>query len=125
MKFFSIPMYIRVYTNRFVIRAFGEPEIEIEGTPDKPFTTERLLVGNFQEAEKTLSQGIKKSLGSGLIKKTPVVVIHPKEKTEGGLSEVEVKVFRELALGSGAAKVVVHEGSELTKIEVLEKLKNA
>ena len=125
MRLFSTPMYIKVYSNRFVIKSFGETEMELEGTPDKPFTTERLLVGNFQEAEKTLSQGIKKSLGSGLIKKTPIVVIHPLEKTEGGLSEVEVKIFTELALGSGAAKAVVHEGFELTKDAVLEKLKNA
>ena len=124
MIFFTKPLYIKVYTNRFVIKAFGNPDAEIEGIPDKSFTTERLLVGNFQEAEKTLSQCIKKSLGSGLIKKRPLVVIHPKEKTEGGLSEVELKVFKELALGSGAAKVFVHIGGELTKDQVLDKLKS-
>jgi rod shape-determining protein MreB len=35
------------------------------------------------------------------------------EKTEGGLTEVERKAFRELALGAGARAVVVHEGEEL------------
>lgn len=124
MKFFTTPMYIKVYANRFVITVFGEREYQLEAIPEQPFTTARLLVGNFREAEKTLSQGIKKSLGGGLIKRSPIAVIHPVEKTEGGLCEVEVKIFNELALGSGAAKVIVHEGRELSKTEVLENLKN-
>jgi len=42
--------------------------------------------------------------------------------TEGGLSEVEERVLRELAMCAGASKVVVWVGHELSDAEVKEKL---
>ncbi|WP_207062985.1 hypothetical protein [Motiliproteus sp. SC1-56] len=125
MKLFTIPIYIKVFSNRFVLNALDETDRELVSTPDSPFTTMRLLVGNFCEAEKTLSQGIKQLVGKRFIKKSPVALIHPLEKTEGGLSEVEIRIFNELAQGAGAVKAVVYEGQELSKREALAKLNDA
>jgi hypothetical protein len=38
---------------------------------------------------------------------------------EGGLSEVEERALRELAMSSGARSVVVHIGAPLTDLEVV------
>jgi len=46
-------------------------------------------------------------------------VIHPTEMVEGGLSEVEERVLRELALGAGARSVVVHVGLALAGCRVM------
>jgi rod shape-determining protein MreB len=50
------------------------------------------------------------------------VVIHPLEKIEGGLSQVEERLFHELAVGAGASKVVVWAGAPLSDAEVAAKL---
>lgn len=124
MKLFASPMYIKIYANHFVIKVLDDTEQETTSFPTHSFTSQRLLVGNFSEAEKALSQGIQELLGGGLFKKSPTVVIHPMEKVEGGLCEVELKVFNELALGAGASKVIIHLGAELDKEQALKKLRS-
>jgi len=44
---------------------------------------------------------------------SPRVAIHPMEKLEGGLTDIELRVFRELCIGAGAIEVVVYVGSPL------------
>lgn len=44
------------------------------------------------------------------------------EKVEGGLSQIEDRIFRELAFGAGALKVVVHTGAELTDSQAIRLL---
>jgi rod shape-determining protein MreB and related proteins len=58
-------------------------------------------------------------LPKGFITKSPQVVIQPVAMIEGGLSEVEERIFKELALGSGAFKVVLHVGAELSDSEAV------
>jgi rod shape-determining protein MreB and related proteins len=52
----------------------------------------------------------------------PRIVIHPLEMVEGGLSEVEERIFREVAISAGASKVIVWVGKDLNDAEVKEKL---
>ena len=86
------------------------------------FTTTRLLVGQFRVAQTALKEAIGKLIGGGLFAASPQVVIQPLDMTDGGLCEVEERVFRELAVGAGAAKVVVWLGHELSDSEVKGKL---
>ena len=44
------------------------------------------------------------------------------EMTEGGLSQVEDRVFRELAAGAGAKEVLVWVGDELSDQAMLAKI---
>ena len=44
----------------------------------------------------------------------PEVIMHPMEKLEGGITDIECRVYRELALGAGAIEVHLHVGDELT-----------
>ena len=118
-------IYVKVYRNKLVIRLLDEAESEKTFSPTKNFTTERLLVGNFIIGEDCLKQSIKEILPKKLFTQIPSVLIHPMEMIEGGLSDIESRVFRELAFGAGAVKVVLHVGEELTKPQAIDKLKNA
>lgn len=51
------------------------------------------------------------------------MVIQPMEKTNGGLSEVEERILRELAISAGARKVVIWVGNKLTNRVVIHKFK--
>lgn len=95
---------------------------ELEVTPASPFTTARLLVGEFNVAEQALKNGIRQVMGGGWFRPSPRVVMHQVEMTEGGLSQVETKILQELAIGAGAMKVEVWTGADLSDGEVKAKL---
>ncbi|MDO6442876.1 hypothetical protein [Marinobacter sp. 2_MG-2023] len=123
-KLFEEKVYVKVSRNRFeIMKVSGKPVVEIVCAPE-PFSTSRLLIGEFVRAEHELLNGIKKVLPKKLIKRSPAVLMHPIEMTEGGLSEVEVKVLREVAFGAGAHRVELWEGEELSPQQALEKLEN-
>jgi hypothetical protein len=89
----------------------------------KPFTTTRLLVGQFVAASEIL-KGALGQIGEGrFLALSPSVVIHPTEMVDGGLSEVEERTLQELAIAAGARKAVVWIGRELSDSEVKERLK--
>jgi actin-like ATPase involved in cell morphogenesis len=117
-RFLANTIYVQVRKNTFRLRHI-EGKKEREVSAQKPFTTTRLLVGQFQEAETLLRKAIQEIGSGGLFQVSPVVVIHPIEMVEGGLSEVEERALRELALSSGARSVFVHVGAPLTDSEVV------
>ena len=81
-----------------------------------------MLVGNFTAADACLKSLLSEAKGSGFVLGIDVL-IHPLEKIEGGLSQVEERLFQELARGAGATKAVVWVGRHLSDSEVLAKLK--
>ncbi len=74
-----------------------------------PFSHPRVLFSDFTVAEKLLQHVFKHLNKDKYFALKPVVVIHPMEKTEGGLTMIEIRAFRELALGAGAREVFVVE----------------
>lgn len=116
-------VYVQVRKNAFRLRHI-ESKKERDATAQAPFTTARLLVGQFREAASLLRKAIRELASGGLFQVSPVVVIHPTEMVEGGLSEVEERVFRELALGAGARRAIVHVGPTLTDAEVTAMSRN-
>ena len=70
-----------------------------------------MLIADFTTAEYQLREAVK-SVRRGLRK--PEVLIHPMERIEGGVTQVEYKVFVELGVGVGASRVGVHTGPPLT-----------
>jgi len=119
---FSLPLYVRIYINKITIHALDGSGRLLEGEPDTPFSTQRLLIGEFKSAEKTLSDAINRLRSGGILKKSFRAVIHPVDMSEGGLSEVEEKVLRELASSAGAHHFVIHTGSNLSQQEALKLL---
>ena len=122
-KLFFNPYYVKIYKNKFVVKNIIENN-EITLAATKPFSTTRLLVGEFNEAEKLLTKALKQLSKNTWFSPSPVVVIQPMEMAEGGLSDIELRAIRELAFGAGARKVVVWEGKSLTDNEVIENAKN-
>lgn len=78
-----------------------------------PFSHLRILCGDFTHAEMLLKEVIRRITNGRFISPAPVVVMHPMERLEGGLTEVEKRLFHELALEAGARDVAVHVGDEL------------
>ena len=110
-------LYVRIRKNRVTVR---HPRSGREVTLDavKPFTTTRLLIGEFRAAEETFAMAIKSALPRSWFRPSPVVVVHPLEMIEGGLSEIEERILKEVFLGIGAVKSVVWVGPELSDAEV-------
>lgn len=75
-------------------------------------------MGDFTAAEMLLRKMLKDSVGSNLFALNPTMLIHPMEKIEGGLSQVEERALLELGFGSGARKVRIYTGKELSDAEV-------
>ena len=119
----SNTVYVKVTKNQFWARNIENQKEAIE-TALEPFTTKRLLVGEFTTAEKYLRAVIKKLHEGKWFSTSPVIIIHPMEMIDGGLSQIEERVFMELAAGAGARKVVVWVGHELSDQEVVNNAKN-
>ncbi|MGS0681431.1 rod shape-determining protein MreB [Shewanella sp. 125m-7] len=78
--------------------------------PLNPFSHPRALLSDFFVAERLLKEIMKQMVGKKFIPPAPTIIIHPMEKTEGGLTMIEIRAFREMALGAGARDVAVHQG---------------
>ena len=92
------------------VTAFGN---KANNTGLNPFSHPRVLLSDFIVGEKLLQEIIRQIIGDGLFVPTPAIIIHPMEKTEGGLTDVEIRAFKEMALGAGAREVVVYQGAAL------------
>ncbi|MFM7313555.1 MAG: hypothetical protein ACKO0M_10380 [Cyanobium sp.] len=87
------------------------------------FSSTRLLIGAFSEAVRTFDQGIRDLQASASVRlKGSDLLLYPLELVEGGLSEVEDRVLRDLVLGIGPRRVVIWQGPELGDEEVREAL---
>jgi len=79
-----------------------------------PFSHPRVLLADFRAGENLLQYALSEILGNKTLTPSPRLVVHPMEKTEGGLTMIEVRAFKELALGAGARDAVVYQGLELS-----------
>ncbi len=120
-RLFSGTIYVKVYKNRFYIRHIEEKSDVVVSSPE-PFSTTRLLIGEFSKAQNALKEGIRQVHLGMWFAPSPVVLIQPMELIEGGLSEIEVRILKEVAMGAGGRSVVVWVGHELTDQEVLNKV---
>jgi len=110
-QLFCSDIYVKVFLDKFEILNVNSGKRAVV-EPDEPFTTTRLLIGQFLIAEECLKKGIKQVANNAFVSKSSRVIIQPKEMIEGGLSQVEERVLLELSAGAGAFKVKVHIGHE-------------
>lgn len=85
----------------------GMAGVEVEN----PYLHPRQLVANFLKAQKVLQHAVRIAIGEHLFSPSPRVVLQPMEKLEGGLTDVEIRAFRELCLSAGAREAVIYLGS--------------
>ena len=72
------------------------------------------MVKEFLKAENIIQHAVREVHNFKYLLPGPQIVIQPMEKLEGGLADVEVGGFRELALGAGARDTVAHAGMGLS-----------
>lgn len=116
-------VYVQVSKNSMLVRNITR-KMEVIATPDAPFTTARLLIGEFERAETALTKTIK-HLHKGIFPPSPVVIIHPLEMIEGGLSEVEKRTLLDVADGAGASISTVWVGKKLSDEEAQKMAEDA
>lgn len=123
MQKFSTGHFIEIEPWIALERAKGKEKIKAIGREAKllsgptiqtsnPFSHTRSFIGNFMLAEKILQHGIF-TLNNSKLRAAPRVIMHQLEKTDGGLSDIEERVLRELAIGMGAREVLIHTGSKI------------
>lgn len=119
MLFKHAHVYLKIRINRVWAKQL-EGQTVVELPADEPFTTERLLIGNFDSALSVTKTAIKQVNLEKRRWVSPNVVIHPLDYVEGGLSPVEKRLFWELASSANSFDVRVWEGSELSDMQVVE-----
>lgn len=91
-----------------------------------PFSHPRMLLNDFQVGQKLIQHVVKVLYGSRFFTHSPRVIFQPMEKTEGGLTAIEERAFREICIGAGAREVLIHVGNEYSLYNVdFDKLKQA
>lgn len=118
---FTSNIYVKVYKNKLVVKNLDEGN-EVILTAVKPFTTERLLIGDFSNAEKLLKEALKNVTKERLLAPSPIILIQPMVMFEGGLAPVEERVLNEVAFGAGGRKVIAWVGKELSNEEAISKI---
>ena len=119
----SNTIYVQVYVNKFFVKHIERNEEVTEKAPEA-FTTTRLLIGDFLIAEKVLSKAMKTVGYNKWLSSKPTIVMHPMSMTDGGLSQVEDQILRELAVSVGARNSFVWVGEKLTNEEIISKCKS-
>lgn len=104
------------------ILAVGSPALALAGRQNvriaNGFEHARTIIADFTVALETLKHFFAQVAQRSLIRPSPVVVMHVLERLEGGLTQVERRALRELALAAGAREVYLREGPELTDHEI-------
>ena len=82
------------------------------------FKHPRTVLSDFIVAEQTLKLALRELFKDRRVAPNPILVLHPVEKTEGGLTWIERRAFMELGEGVGGRRVHVWEGRVLTDTEL-------
>ncbi len=111
-------VYLRILPNEQRVKCIENSKIsELSANP--PFTTRRLLIGEFDVAEAVLHDGLEALFGKEWRQLRLRYLIQPMAMLEDGLSSVEKRVLEELVAAWRTQEVVIHTGKVLTDQEVL------
>ena len=102
-------IYVQVYRDRIAVKNIATGE-STEVMRDMTYASPRMLIADFTTAQHQIKEAIK-TVKRGL--RAPEVLLHPMELIEGGITQVEYRVFVELGLGAGASKAAVCSGAPL------------
>jgi rod shape-determining protein MreB and related proteins len=96
---------VHIYKDRIVVTKDSGSQSFFPATD---YSTQRLLVGNFTAAQVCLRAAVKEMGGLNPFRFSSLTLrIHPRECIEGGMSEIETRILKELGHGAGAKKVEV------------------
>lgn len=75
-----------------------------------PFDHPRIVIADFQLAEKLLQAAFRELFPTSFLRPSPVVVIQSLDEWEAGLSQIERRALQELCYGAGAREVFLWQG---------------
>lgn len=84
-----------------------------------PFSHPRSTLNDFYIAELLLNKIVKKVIPNKLFSTLPLMIIHPMEKSEGGLTAIEVRAFQGLSFRAGARDIAVYQGKDTLDISTI------
>jgi rod shape-determining protein MreB and related proteins len=113
---FRADLYVRISVDRIDVRNVRSGRTSGE-VAEPSFSTQRLLVGQFLIAQELL-RGTARAVVGWWPLRTRRFVMHPLERIEGGLSQVEERVLQELAASVGSKHTVVWVGESLSDEDV-------
>lgn len=127
-----VPIYIKVYENRFDVLRVDKNKKEVLVRAVKPFSNEKYLIAEFKPAELLLRDALKKILDQRLLfGRNAKAIIHPMEKVGKTLTSIEKQILKELVMSAGLSHlkagvidVKVWNGHELTDEEIQYKIKH-
>ena len=102
-------IYIQLFSDRFIVKNVDSGESK-ETKRDMTHASPRMLVADFTMTQHQLKE-IVKSVRRGI--RAPQILMHPMECIEGGVTQVEFRVFVELGMSCGASKTAVYSGPPL------------
>lgn len=125
LKKFGVSMEERlvIYISRNSVEILNvDTGLIVNGKPLSPFTTSRLLIGEFDPALDLIRELITKVRSDRFLKPFLHVIVQPIDLVEGGVSSVEKRTLVDLGFQSGAASVLLslERSSKLSKAEALE-----
>ena len=103
-------IYVQIFRDRFIVKNVDSGDSS-EVKRDMSYASPRMLIADFTSAQHQLKQAVK-AMKRGL--RAPEILMHPMELIEGGITQVEYRVFVELGIGAGASKAAVYAGSPLS-----------
>jgi len=75
-----------------------------------PFDHPRIVIADFQLAEKLLQAALRELFEQSFMRPSPVVVVQSLDEWESGLSQIERRALLELCYGAGAREVFLWQG---------------
>lgn len=118
--FRKAPVYVKIYHNKIEITNINTQQT-IAKTSNINFSSNRLLVAEFNVAEMLIREILKELRLSG---RTLKVLIQQMKELEGGLSEVEKRVLRDLAEQAGGAIVYIVNRTKTMSTEEIQDFLN-
>ena len=120
LKFFDQTIYVKVERDAFeLFHVQDNRRLRVQS--EISFSTNRMAIGEFTKAEKTLKKRLNDLYKKSFLKPAPEFVMHQTHLAEGGLCQVEERVLRELALGSGARGVYIWHGQDISEAQLLSR----
>ena len=112
-------IYVRVFLDSIELRHVTK-EMTIKRKAINKFSSERLLIADFLNANNFIRELLDEIEGKKTFKRALNAVIQPMEKKEGGLSQVEQRAFYDLMEQAGAVRVEIYEKDDLLTDEAVK-----
>ncbi len=116
---------IRKIKNKHIVVAVGKDSERAQAKdPSRvqvynAFKHPRTFLSNYEFAEATLRYFICKIVHRKMLVR-PIIIFHPTEKLDGGITQIEFRGLMELGTSIGGRKILVWKGHTLTHNELLD-----